>query len=52
LQNERFLRNAGDTSGKIWDEDALASWENADNGGEPWEGRAKAPDIDPSMSDP
>jgi len=40
LQSAKFLKKADDTSGKTWDEDALLSWENNVNGGEPWEGRA------------
>ena len=51
LQNAKFLKKAGDTSGKLWDEEALIGWENNDNGGEPWEGRAMALDIDQSKSE-
>ncbi|KAK7057260.1 ATPase WRNIP1 C26H5.02c [Favolaschia claudopus] len=45
LQNEEFLKEAGDTSGKMYDEDALRSWEINVNGGKPWEGRANLPEI-------
>ncbi|KAJ7096431.1 hypothetical protein C8R44DRAFT_813018 [Mycena epipterygia] len=40
FQGAVFLKKAGDTSGKVWDEEALVSWENYDNGGRPWEGRS------------
>ncbi|KAF7361963.1 ATPase WRNIP1 C26H5.02c [Mycena venus] len=44
FQNSEFLKKVGDTSGKMWDEDALVIWENNVNGGEPWKGRAIAAD--------
>ncbi|KAJ7045410.1 P-loop containing nucleoside triphosphate hydrolase protein [Mycena alexandri] len=34
-----FLKAAGDTTGKAWDEEALVLWEKTENGGERWEGR-------------
>ncbi|KAJ6586811.1 hypothetical protein DFH09DRAFT_1141593 [Mycena vulgaris] len=43
FEGANFLDKAGDTSGKIWDEEALTSWETNANGGKPWEGRARAP---------
>ncbi|KAJ7497188.1 DNA polymerase III, clamp loader complex, gamma/delta/delta subunit [Mycena latifolia] len=48
FEGVNFLKKAGDTSDKIWDEEALVSWENA-NGGKRWEGRDldRGPIIDP-----
>ncbi|KAJ6593798.1 DNA polymerase III, clamp loader complex, gamma/delta/delta subunit, partial [Mycena capillaripes] len=45
FESVQFLKKEGDTSGKLWDEEALTSWENNVNSGKPWEGRATAPDI-------
>ncbi|KAJ6475264.1 DNA polymerase III, clamp loader complex, gamma/delta/delta subunit [Mycena vitilis] len=42
VENAQFLKKEGDNSEKIWDEDALTSWENNVNSGEPWEGRPMA----------
>ncbi|KAF7376055.1 hypothetical protein MSAN_00020300 [Mycena sanguinolenta] len=39
LQDAKFLKKAGDVSDKMWDEDALTTWEHNVNGGMPWEGR-------------
>ena len=39
LSSEVFLRKAGDLTGKEWDEVGLREWEQAENGGERWEGR-------------
>lgn len=39
FRGESFLKEAGDRSGKIWDNDALVRWENEENGGRDWEGR-------------
>ncbi|KAJ7132868.1 hypothetical protein C8R43DRAFT_1023740 [Mycena crocata] len=41
LEGVSFLKTAGDISDKVWDEEALTAWENQDNGGERWEGRAE-----------
>lgn len=40
FRGDIFLKEAGDRSGKLWDEDALVRWENEDNGGRDWEGRS------------
>lgn len=42
FEREKFLKEAGDTSGKIWDDDALSRWENEVNGGRAWEGRKES----------
>ncbi|KZS98525.1 P-loop containing nucleoside triphosphate hydrolase protein [Sistotremastrum niveocremeum HHB9708] len=39
LKNRTFLLMEGDNSGKMWDEELLKQWENAQNGGKPWPGR-------------
>ncbi|KAJ6557196.1 DNA polymerase III, clamp loader complex, gamma/delta/delta subunit [Mycena sp. CBHHK59/15] len=39
FEGENFLKKPGDVSDKVWDEDALASWENECNGGQRWGGR-------------
>lgn len=39
FKDDAFLTKAGDTSGKIWDEDALVRWENEENRGKDWDGR-------------
>jgi putative ATPase len=39
FEGEVFLRDRGDTSGKIWDEDALRQWEHEMNGGKEWDKR-------------
>jgi putative ATPase len=39
FEGEKFLRDSGDGSGKIWDEDILRHWEHEVNGGKEWEGR-------------
>ncbi|KAF9446395.1 P-loop containing nucleoside triphosphate hydrolase protein [Macrolepiota fuliginosa MF-IS2] len=39
LMDSRFLLNEGDTSGKVWDEQALCEWEANENGGQKWAGR-------------
>ncbi|KAF8444521.1 hypothetical protein L210DRAFT_3610901 [Boletus edulis BED1] len=40
FREETFLKEPGDMSNKIWDEDALVKWEQVCNGGRPWPGRA------------
>lgn len=40
FRGETFLREPGDLSGKVWDEDALVRWETECNGGRPWSGRS------------
>ena len=44
FKSEVFLREEGDMTGKLWDEDALVLWEREDNGSEAWPGRSKNPD--------
>ncbi|KIJ61352.1 hypothetical protein HYDPIDRAFT_159710 [Hydnomerulius pinastri MD-312] len=39
FHGDKFLKDAGDTSDKVWDEDALLHWERECNGGRPWSGR-------------
>ncbi|RDB16668.1 ATPase WRNIP1 C26H5.02c [Hypsizygus marmoreus] len=39
FEGEKFLREEGDMSGKLWDEEALSRWEYEANGGKEWEGR-------------
>lgn len=39
FRGDIFLKEAGDTSDKIWDEKELLRWEQEDNGGRIWEGR-------------
>lgn len=39
FREETFLKDAGDTSDKVWNEDALVVWESEENGGKEWEGR-------------
>ncbi|KAI0260137.1 hypothetical protein BC834DRAFT_925966 [Gloeopeniophorella convolvens] len=39
LSGELILRKEGDLSDKIWDEEALRHWEEAENDGLYWEGR-------------
>ncbi|RPD78602.1 P-loop containing nucleoside triphosphate hydrolase protein [Lentinus tigrinus ALCF2SS1-7] len=39
FQGDQFLRKEGDTSGKIWDEQALREWELRENKGQSWSGR-------------
>ncbi|KAJ7262280.1 DNA polymerase III, clamp loader complex, gamma/delta/delta subunit [Mycena haematopus] len=48
LQNAKFLKEANDTSDKMWDDAALAMWESNENSGLPWIGRTttKGPDTD------
>ncbi|KAJ7209483.1 DNA polymerase III, clamp loader complex, gamma/delta/delta subunit [Mycena pura] len=41
LENIKFLKKADDDSGKLWDEDALVSWET--HNGKQWEGRDQMP---------
>ncbi|KAK7692715.1 hypothetical protein QCA50_004348 [Cerrena zonata] len=43
LAGERFLYPDGDTTGKLWDEDALRNWEEKENGGQEWLGRGQIP---------
>ncbi|PCH43682.1 nucleoside triphosphate hydrolase protein [Wolfiporia cocos MD-104 SS10] len=43
LKGQTFLKPSGDTSDKIWDEDALRRWELEENSGIPWSGRPEAP---------
>ena len=38
-RGEEYLRKEGDTSDKVWDEDALRQWEHEENGGRSWAGR-------------
>ena len=40
LQHEKFLKDEGDASDKLWDEDALLHWEKECNGGHHWSGRS------------
>ncbi|KAG6372344.1 DNA polymerase III, clamp loader complex, gamma/delta/delta subunit [Boletus reticuloceps] len=40
FREETFLKEPGDMSNKIWDEDGLVKWEQVCNGGRPWPGRA------------
>ncbi|KAF9051020.1 P-loop containing nucleoside triphosphate hydrolase protein [Hymenopellis radicata] len=42
IASKVFLRDEGDKSNKIWDEEALKRWELEENGGEPWCGRKDA----------
>lgn len=42
FRGDTFLKEAGDTSGKVWDEKELLRWEQEDNGGRIWEGRSSA----------
>ncbi|KAJ7783028.1 DNA polymerase III, clamp loader complex, gamma/delta/delta subunit [Mycena metata] len=39
FRDATFLKVAGDTTGKAWDEEALVLWEKTENGGERWKGR-------------
>ncbi|PSR81129.1 hypothetical protein PHLCEN_2v6464 [Hermanssonia centrifuga] len=39
FETDVFLRPCGDTTGKVWDEDALQRWEIKENNSEKWEGR-------------
>jgi len=39
VQGEIILREEGDISDKLWDEDALRRWEEVENGGLEWTGR-------------
>ncbi|KAJ3818397.1 hypothetical protein F5880DRAFT_1600015 [Lentinula raphanica] len=41
MEGQRFMRRPGDTTGKIWDEEALKEWERRKNDGEEWEGRSR-----------
>ncbi|EIM83142.1 P-loop containing nucleoside triphosphate hydrolase protein [Stereum hirsutum FP-91666 SS1] len=41
VRGKVFLRKEGDVSGKEWDEEALKRWEEEENEGRPWEGRAR-----------
>lgn len=45
FRGQKFLKEAGDMSGKMWDEDALTMWEYEENGCKQWEGRLRAPNI-------
>ncbi|EMD37455.1 hypothetical protein CERSUDRAFT_114100 [Gelatoporia subvermispora B] len=49
LKDEVFLRSEGDKTDKLWDEDALSTWEQEENGGQPWEGRT---DVQTVSADP
>ncbi|KAJ3753604.1 DNA polymerase III, clamp loader complex, gamma/delta/delta subunit [Lentinula raphanica] len=42
IEGQRFMRRPGDTTGKIWDEEALKEWERRKNDGEEWEGRSRS----------
>lgn len=39
FEGQRFLKDENDTSGKVWDEEALIRWETEVNSGRQWEGR-------------
>jgi putative ATPase len=39
VQGEIILRKEGDLSDKLWDEEGLRRWEEAENGGREWTGR-------------
>jgi putative ATPase len=39
VQGEIILRKEGDLSDKLWDEEALARWEELENGERAWTGR-------------
>jgi putative ATPase len=39
IEGREFLKKAGDTSGKKWDEEGLRRWEAEVNGGDLWPGR-------------
>jgi putative ATPase len=39
MQGEIILREEGDLSDKLWDEDGLRKWEEVENGGQAWIGR-------------
>jgi putative ATPase len=39
VQGEIILRKEGDLSDKVWDEEALARWEELENGERVWTGR-------------
>ncbi|GLB37159.1 putative mgsA AAA+ ATPase C terminal [Lyophyllum shimeji] len=39
FQGEKFLREEGDMSDKLWDEHALSLWEREENAGKEWNGR-------------
>lgn len=39
FRGDKFLKEAGDLSDKVWDEEQLLRWEQEDNCGQPWEGR-------------
>ncbi|KAF9461329.1 P-loop containing nucleoside triphosphate hydrolase protein [Collybia nuda] len=41
FSGQEFLKDEGDTSGKVWDEDSLQRWETEANGGQEWEGRGR-----------
>ncbi|KAH9839556.1 P-loop containing nucleoside triphosphate hydrolase protein [Rhodofomes roseus] len=41
FKDQVFLKPVGDTSDKIWDEDALHRWELDENNGGAWEGRGR-----------
>ncbi|OAX31771.1 P-loop containing nucleoside triphosphate hydrolase protein [Rhizopogon vinicolor AM-OR11-026] len=42
FRGDTFLKEVGDLSDKVWDEQELLLWEREDNGGRPWEGRSSA----------
>ena len=42
IEGQRFMRQAGDKSGKLWDEAALQDWERERNEGKEWEGRSES----------
>ncbi|TFY60522.1 hypothetical protein EVG20_g7383, partial [Dentipellis fragilis] len=39
FRDEVFLREEGDKTDKIWDEEELRRWEREENGGKDWDGR-------------
>ena len=45
LQAKKFLLEEGDLTGKVWDDEALAQWELAENAGKDWPGRQVKSDL-------
>lgn len=42
FRGDKFLKEAGDLSDKVWNEQELLHWEQEENGGQLWEGRSSA----------
>lgn len=42
FRGDKFLKEVGDLSDKVWDEQELLRWEQEENGGRLWKGRSSA----------